>query len=133
MQEGYPIAFLSKALGPKQMPLSVYDRELHALVMAVTKWSQYLLGRHFVVKTDQEALKYLLEQKIHTDSQLSWVTKLMAFDYHIEYKKGVENKAADALSRMIGAQFFSIFMTSTDSSLFQEILESWEEDVELKI
>lgn len=115
------------------MALSVYDSELLALVIAATKWSQYLLGRHFVVKTDQKALKYLLEQKIHTDSQLSWVTKLMAFDYHIEYKKGIENKAADALSRMIGAQFFSIFMTSTDSSLFQEILESWEEDVELKI
>lgn len=105
------------------MALSVYDSELLALVIAATKWSQYLLGRHFVVKTDQKALKYLLEQKIHTDSQLY---------YHIEYKKGVENKVADALSRMTGAQFFFIFMSSADSSLLQEIQESWQEDMELK-
>ncbi|XP_019264304.1 PREDICTED: uncharacterized protein LOC109241930 [Nicotiana attenuata] len=58
MQDGHPIAYLSKGLSGRHQALSVYDKELLALVMAVTKWAQYLMGRHFVVRTDQKALKF---------------------------------------------------------------------------
>lgn len=37
MQEGHPIAFVSKALGPRQLALSTYERELLAIVYVVTK------------------------------------------------------------------------------------------------
>ncbi|XP_047251491.1 uncharacterized protein LOC124886656 [Capsicum annuum] len=57
MQEGNPIVFISKGLSGKYLTLSVYDKELLALVLAITKWSQYLMGRSFVVRTDQRALK----------------------------------------------------------------------------
>ncbi|XP_070041478.1 uncharacterized protein [Nicotiana tomentosiformis] len=70
MQKGQPIAYLSKGLSLQHQTLSVYDKELLALVMAVNKWSQYLTGRPFTMKTDQKALKFLLEQKSHTGSQL---------------------------------------------------------------
>ncbi|XP_019253895.1 PREDICTED: uncharacterized protein LOC109232588 [Nicotiana attenuata] len=100
MQNGQPIAYLSKGLSPQHQSLSVYDKELLALVMAVSKWTQYLTGKSFTVKTDQKALKFLLEQKLHTGSQLKWITKLMQYDFIIEYKKGKENKAIDALSRL---------------------------------
>ena len=52
MQDGHPIAFLSKALSPKNLGLSVYEKELLALVMAVTKWKHYLVGHHFIIRTD---------------------------------------------------------------------------------
>lgn len=52
MQKGQPIAFLSKGLSSQQQSLSVYDKALLALVMAVNKWSQYLTRRTFVVKID---------------------------------------------------------------------------------
>lgn len=42
MQEGHPIAFVSKALGPQQLDLSTYKRELLAIVYAITKWKHYL-------------------------------------------------------------------------------------------
>ncbi|XP_070031892.1 uncharacterized protein [Nicotiana tomentosiformis] len=37
MQQGHPIAFISRALSPTHAALSVYDRELLAIVHAVTK------------------------------------------------------------------------------------------------
>jgi hypothetical protein len=42
MQEGHPIAFISKTLGPKQQVMSVYEREMLAILHAVTKWKHYL-------------------------------------------------------------------------------------------
>jgi len=42
MQEGHPIAFLSKALGSRQQVLSAYEREMFAILQAVAKWKHYL-------------------------------------------------------------------------------------------
>lgn len=68
MQEGKPIAFLSKALKGQALFLSTYEKELLSLVTAVQKWRPYLLGRPFKVETDQQSLKFLLEQKAGTIS-----------------------------------------------------------------
>ncbi|XP_075103527.1 uncharacterized protein LOC142178098 [Nicotiana tabacum] len=52
MQNNHCIAFISKGLSPRHDALSVYERELLALVFAVTKWSHCLLSQHVIVKTD---------------------------------------------------------------------------------
>lgn len=96
MQEGHPIAYWSKALSLKDQALSTYEKEL----MAVLKWRYYLLGRHFIIKTDHQSLKYLLEQRVGTPFQQKWITKLLGFHYTIMYKSGKDNLAADALSRV---------------------------------
>ncbi|XP_019266920.1 PREDICTED: uncharacterized protein LOC109244312 [Nicotiana attenuata] len=131
MQDGHPIAYLSKGLSGRHQVLSVYDKELLALVIAVTKWAQYLMGRHFVVRTDQKALKFLLDQKLHTGSQMKWIAKLMQFDFVIEYKKGRENKAADSLSRVPSGELAMILLTPTSHELLQRIKDSWEKDKEV--
>lgn len=100
MQDKHPIAFVSKALVLKHMGLSVYEKELLALVLAVTKWRSYLLGRHFIIKTDHHSLKYLVEQKLVTPVHQKWLSKLLGFDFEIRYKKGKENIVADSLSRV---------------------------------
>lgn len=99
MQTGQPLAYLSQGLKGKSLNLSTYEKELLALVMAVRKWRPFLLGHNFKVWTDQKALKYLLEQRIGTPAQQKWVAKLLGFDFTVEYKRGRENRAADALSR----------------------------------
>lgn len=104
MQEGRPLSFFSKAFSPRNMGLSTYEKELLAVVLAVNKWRGYLLGRPFVIKTDQEAIKHLLSQKITTLMQQKWLTKLLGFDYSIVYKKGKDNVVADPLSRLHEAQ-----------------------------
>lgn len=57
MQDGHPVAYFSKKLGPRMMGASAY---LRAVVEAVTKWRQYLLGHHFIVRTDHKSLRDLL-------------------------------------------------------------------------
>ncbi|BBN67650.1 hypothetical protein Prudu_144S000300 [Prunus dulcis] len=99
MQEKRPIAFFSHALQGKTLFLSTYEKEMMALVFAVQKWRPYLLGRKFVVRTDQRSLRHLWEQKITTTAQEKWLVKFMGYDFTIEYKKGKENLVADALSR----------------------------------
>jgi hypothetical protein len=68
MQGSRPIAFFSKALKGKALHMSTYEKELFSLVSAIQKWRPYLLGQSFVVKTDQQSLKFLLEQKVGTPS-----------------------------------------------------------------
>lgn len=53
-----------------------------------------------MIKTDHEALKYFMEQKLTTILQQKWLSKMLGFDYVISYKKGRDNVAADALSRV---------------------------------
>lgn len=55
-----------------------------------------------MIQTDHQSLKYLLEQKLSTLQQQKWLAKLMGLDYEIKFKRGVENKVADALSRLHG-------------------------------
>jgi hypothetical protein len=91
MQERRPIAYLSEALKGKAMHMSTYEKELFALLTAIQKWRPYLLGQSFVVRIDQQSLKFLLEQKVGTHFQQKWLTKLLGYDFIVEYKKGVYN------------------------------------------
>lgn len=99
MQDGHPLAFFSKKLGPRRRSASTYHKELYAIVEAVQKWRQYLLGREFVIRTDQKSLRELLQKVIQTPEQHLYVRKLMGYKFTIEYKAGATNKVADALSR----------------------------------
>jgi hypothetical protein len=140
MQNNRPIAFLSKALKGKALHMSTYEKELFALVTAVQKWRPYLLGQSFLVKTDQQSLKFLLEQKVGTPFQQKWITKLLGYDFVVEYKKGVENRVADALSRKEGWEEGIILSLLTipiagwveqlkhqygEDEILQQLLERW--------
>lgn len=46
MQQSYLIAFISKTLSSRYVSMSIYDRELLAIVHTVSKWSQYFLGQN---------------------------------------------------------------------------------------
>ena len=61
IQAKKPIAFMSKALSDRNLSLSIYDKGMLAIVMAVQKWRPYVLGMHFKIKTDHHNLKFLMQ------------------------------------------------------------------------
>jgi hypothetical protein len=61
MQGGHPIVFESRKLSQPERLYSIYDKEMLAIMHALTKFRQYLVGSKFVVKTDHNSLKYFLE------------------------------------------------------------------------
>ena len=43
-----------------ELHLGVYEKELLAVIHALTNWKHYLLGANFVMKTDHQILHYFL-------------------------------------------------------------------------
>lgn len=99
MQGGHPLAFLSKSLGPRNRGLSTYEKECLAILLAVDHWRSYLQFGEFIIHTDQRSLIHLGDQRLATPWQQKALTKLLGLQYKLVYRKGVENRAADALSR----------------------------------
>ncbi|KAJ3701854.1 hypothetical protein LUZ61_005559 [Rhynchospora tenuis] len=129
LQEKRPLAFFSKGLCPKNQALSTYEKELLALVSAVTKWKHYLLGGTFIIRTDHISLKHLLEQRVNTAMQYKSLSKLLGLHYTIEYKKGAHNVVADALSRREG-HTDSTEQVEAELSLVSELIPQWVTDLQ---
>lgn len=97
---------------------STYVREMLAITHAVSKWRQYLLGRRFIIITNQQALKNLTNRVIQTPEQQKWMCILVGYDFEFVYRSGKHNLAADALSRVpdislmaLSSQSFQLFDT----------------------
>ena len=96
------IAYASRSLRPTEKNMENYSSqklELLALKWAVCeKFRGYLLGSFFSAYTDNNPLAHQETAKWGAVEQ-RWVAELAAFNYEIHYKKGRNNRAADALSR----------------------------------
>jgi hypothetical protein len=79
--------------------LPAYERELIGLVKAVRHWRPYVWGRPFTVRTDHYSLKFLLDQRLSTIPQHTWVSKLFGYDITVEYRPDKLNGATNVLSR----------------------------------
>ena len=51
------------------------------------------------MRTDHRSLRFLLDQRLTTIPQHQWASKLLGFDFVVEYKPSSLNVVADALSR----------------------------------
>jgi hypothetical protein len=52
LQDGHPLAYVSKPLGPKTQGLSIYEKEYLAILTAVEQWHSYLQLAEFIIFTD---------------------------------------------------------------------------------
>jgi hypothetical protein len=77
MQQGHPLAFLSRALGPKNQGLFTYEKEYMTIILAIAQWRCYLQLAEFIIYTNHNNLAQLNEQRLHTVWQQKVYTKLV--------------------------------------------------------
>jgi hypothetical protein len=122
-QDGHPIAFVSKALGPRHQALSTYEKECLAILMAAEHWRSYLINSEFIIRTDHKSLIHLDDQRLTTPCQQKALTKLLGLRYKISYKQGHTNRVADALSRLPHDQLCSV--TIVQPTWLSEVADSY--------
>ena len=97
----HPIAFGNRSLTTAEK--NYHSSKLEFLTL---KWSmmehfkEYLAHEPFVVRTDNNPLTYVLTTPNLDATGHRWVVALASFEFSLEYQKGVDNGAADVLSRV---------------------------------
>lgn len=99
-----PIAFESRKLKNSELNYSTYDGELLAIKNCLEKFRPYLRGRPIILRTDQSALKWILEQPQLNKRQARSIELMLEFDICMEWIKGKMNHIADVLSRYRGVK-----------------------------
>ena len=94
-----PAGFMSKKFTTAQRSYRVFELETIAILEALLKWEDKLLGRRVNVVTDHKALEFFKTQGRMSHRQTRWMEFLQRFDFDITYVKGEENIVADSLSR----------------------------------
>lgn len=96
-----PIATLSQKLKNYEVRWSIPRKELFAVVKAVVRWEEFLLGKEFIIVTDHKALVHQLTalEKIPRVLQV-WANILSRFSFKVLHIDGDENIFADKLSRV---------------------------------
>ena len=101
----HPIAYASRSLTKAERNYSQLEREALGIVVGVTKFHQYIYGRHFTLITDNQPLAVILGPKrgippIAAMRLQRWAVTLAAYTYTVKVKSTVANANADCMSRL---------------------------------
>lgn len=69
----HPIEFASRKLSKAEKNYSTIEHEGLAMVYALEKLKNYLLGRHFKMYTDHSTLKYLVNKPVLGGKICRWL------------------------------------------------------------
>ena len=121
------IYYVSRTLNEAQLNYTMTEKEFLAVVFALEKFRQYLLGSRTTIFTDHSALRYLMQKKNAKVRLIRWILLLQEFDLEIKDEKGVENVVADHLSRIPNAPTNTIPINENfpDEHIFIMCKEPW--------
>ena len=99
LQNDHAICYESQKLKEHEKNYPMNDLELAAIIHALKMWRHYLMGRKFLLKTDNMSLKYLFDQPDLNAIQARWLAFLSEYHFELKHIKEKENKVSDAVSR----------------------------------
>jgi transposase InsO family protein len=94
-----PLQFLSRTLNHTERKYATTHKECLAIVWCIEECRHYLIGNKFTIRTDHNALKWLMSVKDHNAQLMRWALMLLEYEFEIVHVKGKTNVVADALSR----------------------------------
>ena len=94
------VAYASRTLSKAERRYCVTRRELLAVVAFTQHFRPYLLGKHFVLRTDHGSLTWLQSFKEPEGQLARWLEKLQEYQFTIVHRQGKKHANADALSRL---------------------------------
>ena len=86
-QEGNVITYESRKLKIHEKNYATYDLELPVIIHALKMWSHHLIGRRFLLMSDNISLKYLFHQQNLNTRQAIWLDFLNEYDFEIKKYK----------------------------------------------
>lgn len=93
------VAYFSKRTSPAESRYCSYDLETLAIYNALKNFRVYLLGIHFVIVTDCNAIKSTMNKKDLSPRVARWWTYMQDFQFEVLYRKGKYISHVDFLSR----------------------------------
>ena len=95
--EEHAIGFASRALKKNEANYSAHLLEQATIVWAIYYFEHYLKGNRFIVRSDNKPSVEL--GTVHKKTLCRLQEAMLEFDFALEHTEGVNNRAADALSR----------------------------------
>jgi len=75
--------------------------KFYAVVQGLRHWCHYMLPKEFVLYSDHQSLRYLYSQNKLSFRYVKLVKFLQDYTFVLRYHAEVDNKAVDALNRVI--------------------------------
>jgi hypothetical protein len=100
----HPISFARRKLSESEHNKNTTEREGLAMVYALHKFRNYLLGKHFKMFTDHSSLKYIVNKTMLGGRICRWILLFQEFDFEVIVKLGKLNVGPDHLSRVTNGE-----------------------------
>jgi hypothetical protein len=94
----FMIAYASRSNKNAEAQYSLYEGECLAAIWAIAHFQCYLYDNEFLLVTDHQPLKWLMESDKLIGKLARWALMLMEYDFKIVHRAGLVNMDADGLS-----------------------------------
>ena len=95
-----PISFFTSTLDAAQIKYSIGEKEAWAIVAAACRFSKYLqAAKQVIISSDHNPLVWLRQKRDPRGKFARWLLELEGLNYIVRYRRGIDNLAADYLSR----------------------------------
>lgn len=96
----HPCLYISRKLNTAEKNYSTVELEALAVVYTISKFRKYLLGKEFIIESDNQPLKVITSGSPKSARIARWALILQDYKFTVTHIAGKDNCLADLLSRL---------------------------------